>query len=150
MDCQKLVKNAGQISGQRGGQSSQSRYQSPSIRRDIKKLKTFCVKQYKIVKYTIWLILAIHMIPATKAEAFFLPLIIRAILPKSNTNSSSLHPIQRTILDFHSNFHNLGKTIFTPLKQTPILTPISNSMENTVPPKLKVKRDKPGRGGRAV
>ena len=81
------------------------------------------------------------MIPATTAEAFFLPLIIRAILPKSNTNSSSLHPIQRTILDFHSNFHNLGKTIFTPLKQTPILTPISNSMENTVPPKLKVKRD---------
>ena len=104
-------------------------------------MKRFCVKQYKIVKYTIWLILAIQMIPATTAEAFFLPFIIQAILPKANTNSSSLHPIQTTILDFHSNFHKLGKTIFTPLKLTPILKPKSNTMENTVPPKLKVKRD---------
>ena len=141
MDCQKLIKNAGQISGQSGSQSSQSRYQSPSIRRDIKKLKTFCVKQYKIVKYTIWLILAIQMIPATAAEAFFLPLIIQAILPKANSNSSSLHPIQTTILDFHSNFQKIGKTIFTPLKLTPILKPNSNTMKNTVPPKFKVKRD---------
>ena len=81
------------------------------------------------------------MIPATTAEAFFLPFIIQAILPKPNSNSSSLHPIQTTILDFHSNFHKLGKTIFTPLKLTPILKPKSNTMENTVPPKLKVERD---------
>jgi hypothetical protein len=43
------------------------------------------------------------MIPATAAEAFFLPLIIQAILPKPNSNSSSLHPIQATILDFLGN-----------------------------------------------
>ena len=107
----------------------------------MKKVKRFCVKQYKIVKYTIWLILAIQMIPATAAEAFFLPLIIQAILPKTNSNSSSLHPIQTTLLDFHRNFHNIGRTIFTPLKQTPILKPKGNAMENTVPPKFKVKRD---------
>jgi hypothetical protein len=141
MDCQKLVENASEIAGQNGGQSSKSSYQSPSIRRDMKKLKRFCVKQYKIVKYTIWLILAIQMIPATAAEAFFLPLIIQAILPKPNSNSSSLHPIQTTLLDFHRNFHNIGRTIFTPLKQTPILKPKGNAMENTVPPKFKVKRD---------
>ena len=62
MDCQKLVENASEIAGQTGGQSSKSSYQSPSIRRDMKKFKKFCVKQYKIVKYTIWLILAIQMI----------------------------------------------------------------------------------------
>ena len=112
----------GKIAGQNGGQSSQSSYQSPSIRRDIKQLKRFCVKQYKIIKYTIWLTLAIQLIPATAAEAFFLPLIIQAILPKSHSpNSTSLHPIQRTFLDFHSNFGKLGKTIFTPLKLTPLL-----------------------------
>ena len=55
-------------------------------------MKRFCVKQYKIVKYTIWLILAIQMIPATTAEAFFLPLIIQAILPKANSNSSKHTP----------------------------------------------------------
>ena len=107
----------------------------------MKKFKKFCVKQYKIVKYTIWLILAIQMIPATAAEAFFLPFIIQAILPKQNSNSSSLHPIQSTFLKFHGNFHKLGKTIFTPLKPTLTLKPESNSMENTVPPKFKVKRD---------
>ena len=95
----------------------------------MKKLKRFCVKQYKIVKYTIWLILAIQMIPATAAEAFFLPFIIQAILPKQNSNSSSLHPIQRTLLDFHGNFHKLGKTIFTPLKHTPIQNPLSNHLK---------------------
>ena len=82
------------------------------------------------------------MTTATKAEAFFLPFIIQALLPKSNSaNSSSLKPIQRTFLDFHSNFDKLSKTIFTPLKLTPILKPVSNTMENTVPPKFKVKRD---------
>ena len=84
------------------------------------------------------------MIPATAAEAFFLPLIIQAILPKAHSpNSSSLHPIQRTFLDFHSNFDKLGKTIFTPLKLTPILNPISNTVKNPVPTTttFKVKRD---------
>ena len=142
MDCQKLVKNAGQIAGQNGSQSSKSSYQSLSIRRDVKQLKRFCVKQYKIIKYTIWLILAIQLIPATAAEAFFLPFIIQGLLPKSNSpNSSSLQPIQTTFLDFHSNFNRLSKTIFTPLKLTTILKPVSKTMENTVPPKFKVKRD---------
>ena len=107
----------------------------------MKKLKRFCVKQYKIVKYTIWLILAIQMIPATAAEAFFLPFIIQAILPNAKSNSSSLHPIQKTILDFHGNFNKLGRTIFTPVKLTPSLKPINNQMVNPVPPKFKIKRD---------
>ena len=84
------------------------------------------------------------MIPATAAEAFFLPLIIQAILPKSHSpNSTSLHPIQRTFLDFHSNFGKLGKTIFTPLKLTPLLNSDSNTEIKTVPTptKFKVKRD---------
>ena len=84
------------------------------------------------------------MIPATAAEAFFLPLIIQALLPKSHSpNSTSLQPIQGTFLDFHSNFGKLSKTIFTPLKLTPILNPIGNSVKNTVPTTttFKVKRD---------
>ena len=82
------------------------------------------------------------MIPATKAEAFFLPFIIQALLPKSNSvNSSSLHPIQKTFIDFNSNFNKLSRTVFTPLTLTPVLKAVRNSMKNPVPPKFKVKRD---------
>ena len=82
------------------------------------------------------------MIPATSAEAFFLPLIIQAILPKPNSvNSSSLHPIPKTILDFHSNFNKIGNTVFTLLKLTPILKSSSNSEASPAPPKVRVKRD---------
>ena len=53
------------------------------------------------------------------AEAFFFPLFIQAILPKSNSiNSTFTTPIQKTIIDFHENFHKVGKTIFTTLKLT--------------------------------
>ena len=83
------------------------------------------------------------MIPATAAEAFFLPLLIQAILPKHSPNSTSLHPIQRTFLDFHSNFGKFGKAIFTPLKLTPLLNPTSNTETSTVPTPtiFKVKLD---------
>ena len=142
MDCQKLFKDADQITGQNRGQIGESSTQSPSVRRDAKQLKQYITKQYKLIKYTIWLILATQMITATKAEAFFLPFIIQAILPKPNSvNSSSLHPIQQKILDFHSNFNRIGQTIFTPLKLTPILKSSSNSEASPVPLKFRVKRD---------
>ena len=43
------------------------------------------------------------------AQAFFLPFFIQAILPKTKfTNSSFITPIQKAILDFHSNFNKIG------------------------------------------
>ena len=71
------------------------------------------------------------------AEAFFLPFIIKAILPITNSiNSSFINPIQKTILDFHSNFNKIGNTVFTTLKLTPVLKSENKLMAIPVPSKI--------------